>query len=72
MHNNYEIWVWWIFWIFLLVLIFATPGLFQIKRRIADQKTNRETSIKILRKRLRGGEITKEEFGDMKKRIEIS
>lgn len=72
MHNSYEIWVWWIFWGFLLVLIFATPGIFQIKRRIAGQKTNREISIKILRKRLPGGEITKEEFVHMKKRIEIS
>ena len=72
MHYSYGILVWWIFWIFLLFLVFATPGIFQIKRRIADQKTNRETPIKILRKRLPGGEITKEEFVDMKKRIEIN
>ncbi len=39
---------------------------------IPDKKTNRETPIKILRKRLPGGEITKEEFVDKKKRIEIN
>ena len=66
MHYTYEIWVWWIFWIFLLVWIFATLGIFQVKRR------NRETPIELLKKRFTRGEITKKEFVEMKKRIEIN
>jgi putative membrane protein len=66
MHFSYEIWVWLIFWICLLVWIFPTHWF------IPGQKTNRETPIEILKKRLTMGEITKEEFVDIKKRIEIN
>lgn len=60
MQYSYEIWVWWIFWIVLLIWIFPTHWF------ILRLWTNRETPIGILKKRFSMGEITKEEFVEIK------
>lgn len=66
--SNYNFWgmhlVWWILWLILLVWIFATPY------DIPGQRTNKETPLDILKRRLAKGEITKEEYTQLKAEIE--
>ena len=70
MYDGYHFWgmhlIWWFIWIFFLIWIFATPW------DIPGQWAKKETSLDILRNRFARGEITKEEFDDMKKHIEIN
>ncbi|MES2577844.1 MAG: SHOCT domain-containing protein [Bacteroidota bacterium] len=55
---------WWIFWIIILIWVFASPYNF------LGQRTKKETSLDILKKRFAKGEITKEEFEEKKKFLE--
>lgn len=68
MMSNYYFWgmhwIWWILWVILLVWIFATPY------DIPGQRTNKETPTEILKRRLARGEITKEEYRQLKYEIE--
>ncbi len=55
--------IWWIIWIFFIIWIFATPW------DIPGQRTKKDTPLDILKKRFARGEITKEEFENMKKTL---
>jgi putative membrane protein len=54
-------WVWWIVWIFLLFWIFALPY------NVPGQRMRRDSSIDILKRRLASGDITSEEYNEIKK-----
>jgi len=47
---------WWVLWFLLLFWIFVLPY------RIPGQKSNKETALDILKKRLAAGEISNEEY----------
>jgi putative membrane protein len=53
--------IWWIVWLVLLVWIFFTPF------DIPFNKSKTETPLNLLKKRLAKGEISKEEFEELKK-----
>ena len=55
---------WWIFWVIILIWIFATPW------DIPGQMKRRETPLGILKKRFAKGEISKDEFEEIKKTLE--
>jgi putative membrane protein len=55
---------WWIFWVIILIWIFATPW------DIPGQMKRRETPLGILKKRFVKGEISKDEFEEIKKTLE--
>ena len=55
--------IWWIIWIVVIIWIFATPW------DIPGQRTKKDTPLDILKKRFANGEITKEEFDNMKKTL---
>ncbi len=67
MYEEYEFWgmhfFWWIFWIIVIIWIFATPW------DIPGQRRRRDTPLNILKKRFAKGEITKEEYEEMKKTL---
>lgn len=67
MYDEQQFWgmhlFWWIFWIIIILWIFATPW------DIPGQRTKRETPLSILKKRFAKGEITKEEYEEMKKTL---
>jgi len=67
MHDEYHFWgmhfFWWIFWIIILIWIFATPW------DIPGQRIKRDSPLGILKKRFAKGEISKEEYEDMKKTL---
>ena len=53
-------WIWWILWIIFIIWVFATPW------NIPGQRGKKDTLLDILKKRFANGEITKEEFEEMK------
>lgn len=55
---------WWIFWVIILIWIFATPW------DIPGQMKRREPPLGILKKRFAKGEISKDEFEEIKKTLE--
>lgn len=57
-------WVWWIIWVMFIIWIFATPW------DIPGERRKKDTPLNILRKRYAAGEISKEEFEEMKKTLE--
>lgn len=57
-------WIGWILWIVLLFWIFALPY------DIPGQRKNKDTPLEILKKRYAKGEITLQEYEDMKKMLE--
>lgn len=56
-------WFWWILWVIILFWIFIIPY------DIPGQKSKKETPLEILKKRYAKGEITKEQFEQMKQDI---
>ncbi len=57
-------WIWWI--IFLIVLIW----IFLIPKDIPGQRNQKDSPMDILKKRYAKGEITKEEYDEMRKNLE--
>ncbi|AEL28261.1 MULTISPECIES: SHOCT domain-containing protein [Cyclobacterium] len=55
--------IWWVIWVIFIVWIFATPW------EIPGQKTKKETPLDLLKKRYAKGEISKEEYEDIKKTL---
>ncbi len=54
---------WWFFWIILILWAYKTS------RKNASQPTKEDGSLEILGKRFAKGEITKEEYEEMKKTL---
>ncbi|SMG23032.1 putative membrane protein [Marivirga sericea] len=55
--------IWWVIWVIFMIWIFATPW------DIPGQKTKKETPLDLLKKRYAKGEISKEEYEDIKKTL---
>ncbi len=56
--------IWWVIWVIFMIWIFATPW------DIPGQKTKKETPLDLLKKRYANGEISKEEFEDIKNTLQ--
>jgi putative membrane protein len=52
--------IWWVIWVIFMIWIFATPW------NIPGQKTKKESSLDLLKKRFAKGEISKEEYVNIK------
>jgi len=69
MYNSYNFWgmnfIWWFVWMVLLFWIFFTPY------SIPGERRKKDSPLDILKKRLALGEITKEEYQEHKKTLEI-
>jgi putative membrane protein len=57
---------WWVFWVMMLIWIFAIPY------EIPGQRYKKDSPLDILKKRLASGQITTEQYHEMKKALEIS
>jgi len=57
-------WFWWVIWLVFIFWIFAIP------HDIPGQRKNKDTPLEILKKRYAKGEITLQEYEDMKKMLE--
>ena len=55
---------WWLFWIILIVWLFST------QRKMPSQQTKDESPLEILKKRFAKGEITKEEYEEIKNTLD--
>lgn len=68
MYNEYYFWgmhlIWWVIWFIFIIWIFLTPW------SIPGDRRNRETPLTILKKRLASGEITEEQYLELKKHLE--
>lgn len=53
--------IWWIIWMGFLIWIFATPW------DIPGQRKRKDTPLQIIKKRLAAGEISKEEYLEVRK-----
>ncbi|RUA34441.1 MAG: SHOCT domain-containing protein [Bacteroidetes bacterium] len=56
--------IWWVIWVIFMIWIFATPW------DIPGQRTKKETPLDLLKKRYAKGEISKEEYEDIKKTLQ--
>jgi len=56
--------VWWFIWFIFIIWIFAIPY------DIPGQRSRRDSSFDILRKRFASGEITLDEYNEKKKILE--
>ncbi|MDF9799164.1 putative membrane protein [Catalinimonas alkaloidigena] len=56
--------IWWVIWVIFIIWIFATPW------DIPGQRTIKETPLDLLKKRYAKGEISKEEYEDIKKTLQ--
>ena len=56
--------IWWVIWEIFIIWIFATPW------DIPGQRTKKETPLDLLKKRYAKGEISKEEYEDIKKTLQ--
>ncbi len=56
--------VWWFIWFIFIIWIFAIPY------DIPGQRSRRDSSFDILRRRFAAGEITLDEYNDKKKILE--
>jgi putative membrane protein len=67
MYNGHNFWgmhsFWWLFW--LIIILWAIKA----SQKNTYQKTANETPLDILKKRFAKGEITKEEYEEMKKTL---
>lgn len=68
MYSNYYFWgmhfIWWFIWVLFLFWIFLTPW------HIPGDRRKRNTPLDVLNKRLASGEISKEEYLELKKLLE--
>ena len=68
-YNGHHLWgmhlVWWFVWLLLIFWIFAIPY------EVPGQRKKKDTPLDILKKRFAAGEISKEEFEENKKVLEI-
>jgi putative membrane protein len=66
--DTYHFWgmhfMWWFIWGVLLFWIFATPY------AIPGQRTKRDSPLNVLKKRLALGQMSKEEYLELKKLLE--
>ena len=69
MYYSYNFWgmnfIWWIIWMGLLFWIFFTPY------SIPGERRRKDSPLDILKKRFAAGEITKEEYQEHKKLLDI-
>ncbi len=56
--------IWWVLWVILLFWIFAVPY------NIPGQRFKTDSALDALKKRLASGQITTEQYHEMKKIIE--
>ncbi|SHM89705.1 putative membrane protein [Cyclobacterium lianum] len=56
--------IWWVIWVIFIIWIFATPW------DIPGQRMKKETPLDLLKKRYAKGEISKEEYEDIKKTLQ--
>lgn len=56
--------IWWVIWVIFIIWIFATPW------DIPGQRIKKETPLDLLKKRYAKGEISKEEYEDIKKTLQ--
>jgi putative membrane protein len=56
--------IWWLIWVIFIIWIFATPW------DVPGQRTKKESSLDLLKKRYAKGEISKEEFEDIKSTLQ--
>nr|WKN38625.1 SHOCT domain-containing protein [Tunicatimonas sp. TK19036] len=56
--------IWWVVWVILLIWIFLTPW------DLPGQRIRKETPLNLLKKRYAKGEITKEEFEEIKRDLQ--
>lgn len=63
-HESYQFWgmhfIWWIMWLVFLLWIFAIPY------NIPGQKNKKDSPFDLLDKRFASGEISKDEYQEMK------
>ena len=62
-YNNYfggMHFIWWVFWVMILVWIFAIPY------NIPGQRFKADSPLDILKKRLASGQITAQQYREMK------
>jgi putative membrane protein len=52
--------IWWVIWVIFMIWVFATPW------NIPGQRMKKETPLDLLKKRFAKGEISKEDFEDIK------
>lgn len=68
MNNGYGFmgmhFIWWIIWLVFIFWIFFTPW------NIPGERRKKESPLEILQRRLASGEITKEQFLELKKLLE--
>jgi len=65
-------WFGWLFWIILIAIVIWAVLQFTNRNQPANHSTNiveKETPLDILKKRYAKGEITKEEYDEMRKNI---
>jgi putative membrane protein len=67
MYDGHHYWgmhfFWWLFWLIAVLWMFRTS------RKNSSQQTKEDSSLEILKKRFAKGEITKDEYEEMKKTI---
>lgn len=74
MFHNYMfggMWLGWIFWLIILIVIVWFVVNQMNKNKQDTQSKGQETALDILKKRYAKGEITKEQFEQMKKDLTI-
>lgn len=58
--------IWWVIWVVILIWIFATPY------DIPGQRKKKDTSLDILKRRFANGELSAEQYKEMKKTLDGS
>ena len=67
-YNNYfggMHFFWWVFWVMMLIWVFAIPY------NIPGQRFKVDSPLDTLKKRLASGQITTEQYQELKKTLEI-